>query len=170
MRERGGDQIAGGSVFLTALLADAGGGEGFEFTKRNPCGFLMRLHQSLVIQRHRQHRNGFGRGAGEIIKHPALVFFLLPLRQSFAGFGILVFTERMKLFARDFFQSQPFRARADPLAGTDFTGGVVIVLRQMLVEILSASARFLCATAVNMEPILAVSQKALFQNETNRTG
>jgi len=33
-------------------------------------------------------------------------------------------------------QSQPFRTRADPLAGTDFTGGVVIILRQMLVEIL----------------------------------
>jgi hypothetical protein len=28
-----------------------------------------------------------------------------------------------------------FRTRADPLAGTDFTGGVVIVLRQMLVKI-----------------------------------
>jgi hypothetical protein len=44
MRERRGDQIACGSIFLTALLADSGGGEGFEFTVRNPCGFHVRRH------------------------------------------------------------------------------------------------------------------------------
>ena len=49
----------------------------------------------------------------------------------------MILAERMKLFARDFsLQSQSFRARADPLAEPDFTGGVVIILRQMLVEIL----------------------------------
>jgi hypothetical protein len=42
----------------------------------------------------------------------------------------------MKLFAGDdVFQPHPFRARADPLAGTDFADGVIIVLGQMLVEI-----------------------------------
>ena len=104
---------------LTALLADARGGEGFEFAERNACGFLMRLHQPLVIQRHRQHRNGFGRGAGEIIKHPALVFFLLPLRQPFAGFGILVFAERMKLFAGDDVVSIPTVPRPRRSTGRD---------------------------------------------------
>ena len=32
-------------------------------------------------------------------------------------------------------QSQTFRARADPLAGTDFARRVVIILRQVLVEV-----------------------------------
>jgi hypothetical protein len=42
----------------------------------------------------------------------------------------------MKLFARhDVCQSQPFRARADPLARTDFARRVVIILRQVLVEV-----------------------------------
>jgi hypothetical protein len=49
---------------------------------------------------------------------------------------MLVFTKRVKLFARDLpAQTQSFRARADPLAGSDFTGGVIIVLCQMLVEV-----------------------------------
>jgi hypothetical protein len=49
----------------------------------------------------------------------------------------LIFTERVKLVSRDFSpKSQPFRARANPLAGADFPGGIVIILRQMLVEIL----------------------------------
>jgi hypothetical protein len=43
----------------------------------------------------------------------------------------------VKLIAsNDVFQSQPVRASTDPLAGTNFTGGVIIILRQMLVEIL----------------------------------
>jgi hypothetical protein len=36
----------------------------------------------------------------------------------------------------DVFQFQPFRAHANPLAGANFAGSIVIVLRQMLVEIL----------------------------------
>ena len=42
----------------------------------------------------------------------------------------------MKLFARDIPLIPSVPRRADPLAGPDFTGGVVIVLRQMLVEII----------------------------------
>ena len=42
----------------------------------------------------------------------------------------------MKLVTGDILlQSQAFRARADPLAGADFARRVVIVLRQMLVEV-----------------------------------
>jgi hypothetical protein len=62
----------------------------------------------------------------------------LALRQPFASLGILIFTERVKLFARDFrlgVQSQPLRTHADPPAGPDFAGGVIIVLRQVLDEI-----------------------------------
>ena len=67
----------------------------------------MRFNQSLVVQRDRQHRNGFRRGTGEIIKHPALAFLLAPLRQPFAIVWILIFAERMKLFARDVSSSIP---------------------------------------------------------------
>ena len=136
MRERGGGEIAGLPIVLATLFSHPCCGKGFKFVERNARGLLVRRHQPVISQRHRQHRNRFRRGTGEIIKHPALVLLLLPLRQPFAGFRILIFAQRMKLFAGDdVFQSQPFRARADPLAGTDFTGGVVIVLRQMLVEV-----------------------------------
>ena len=84
VRERGGDEIAGRPVFLTALFSHPRCGEGFEFAERNARGFLMRRHQPFIIQRHRQHRNRFGRGTGEIIKHPPLAFLQLPLRQPFA--------------------------------------------------------------------------------------
>ena len=83
MHEGCGHEIAGRAVTLTALFPHARGGKSFEFAKRHPRGFLMGFDQSLVVQRHRQHRYGFGRGAGEIEKHPALVFLLLPLRQTF---------------------------------------------------------------------------------------
>ena len=84
------------------MLANASRGESFEFTEREPGRFLMRFNQSLVVQRDRQHRDGFRRGTGEIIKHPALAFLLAPLRQPFAIVWILIFAERMKLVARDF--------------------------------------------------------------------
>ena len=84
------------------MLADASRGEGFEFAERESGGFLMRFHQSLVVQRDREHRDGFRRGTGEVIKHPALAFLLAPLRQPFAIVWILIFAERMKLVARDF--------------------------------------------------------------------
>ena len=101
MHEGCGHEIAGRAVTLIALLAHSRGGEGFEFAERNARGFLMGFNQSLVVQRHRQHRYGFGRCAGEIEKHPALVFLLLPLRQAFASIRISIFTQRMKLFAGD---------------------------------------------------------------------
>ena len=49
-----------------------------------------------------------------------------------------VFAQRAKLFAADFVpgtQTQPVRAYTNPLTGADFTGGVVIVLRQVLDEV-----------------------------------
>jgi hypothetical protein len=96
----------------------------------------VRRHQPFISQRHRQHRHRFRRGTGEIIKHAPLAFLLAALRQPFAGCRIFIFAERMKLFARhDVCQSQPFRARADPLAGTDFPGSIVIILRQVFVEV-----------------------------------
>ena len=68
----------------------------------------------------------------------ALVFFLLWLGQSFVGLGISVFTQGVKLFARNVLrgaQSQLFCAHTNPLAGTNFTGGVVIVPGKMFVEV-----------------------------------
>ena len=43
---------------------------------------------------------------------------------------------RVELFARGGIgQAQSFRTRTDPLAGADFSGGVIIVLSQMFVEV-----------------------------------
>jgi len=104
VRERGGGKIAGHTVTIfNAMLADASRGESFEFAEREPGRFLMRFNQSLVVQRDRQHRNRFRRGTGEIIKYPALAFPLAPLRQAFAIVWILIFADRVKLFARDVF-------------------------------------------------------------------
>ncbi len=102
VRERGGGEIAGDPILLAALFSDSRGGEGFEFAERNARGLLVRRHQPFISQRHRQHRHRFRRGTGEIIKHPPLALLELPLRQPFAGFRILIFTQRMELFAGDF--------------------------------------------------------------------
>ena len=60
--------------------------------------------------------------------------------QAFVVGWILIFAERMKLFARDVSRErQSFCPNTDPLAGTNLPGGVVIILRQMLVEILLGS-------------------------------
>ncbi|HVU27022.1 MAG TPA: hypothetical protein VHG71_04715 [Verrucomicrobiae bacterium] len=50
------------------------------------------------------------------------------------------------MFTRDLpAQAQSFRAHADPLAGMDFIGGVVIVLRQVLDEITFRTGQiFMC--------------------------
>jgi hypothetical protein len=65
-----------------------------------------------------------------------LIGFFLPQRQTFIVIRIFVFAQRVKLITGDCIGlTQPLRARTDPLAGPDFTGGVVIVLRQMLVEV-----------------------------------
>jgi hypothetical protein len=99
--KRGSGEIASDPVFLIALLSDSRGGKSFQFTERKARGLLVRRHQPVISQRHGQHRNGFGRGTGEVIKHPPLALLQLPLRQPFAGFGILIFAERMKLVACD---------------------------------------------------------------------
>ena len=133
VRERGGDQIAGGSVALVALLADSGCGESLEFTEGDARCLSMCRNQSLIVQRHRQEGYGLWSRAGEIEEHTALILRVLSLRQPLAGLRISVFAERMELFAGDvLLQSQPLCARADPLAGPDFAGGVVIVLGQVL--------------------------------------
>jgi hypothetical protein len=49
MHERGGHQVAGGSVLLVAVLPHPRSGESFQFTERNLCGLLMCFNQSLVI-------------------------------------------------------------------------------------------------------------------------
>ena len=104
MHERCRHQIAGHTVTaFNAMLADASCGESFQFTERKACGPLVRLNQSLVVQCDRQHRNGFGRGTGEVKKHPALALLLAPLCQPFAIVWILILAERVKLFARDVF-------------------------------------------------------------------
>ena len=87
------------TVFNT-LLANTSRGEGFQFTERKTRGLLMGFNQSLVVQRDREHRNGFRRGTGEVIKHPALAFLLAPLCQPFAIVWILIFAKRVKLLAR----------------------------------------------------------------------
>ena len=102
VRERGGGEIAGRPILLAALFSDSRGGKDFEFAERNAHCFLVRRHQPVIIHRHGQHRNGFRRGTGEIIKHPPLALLQLPLRQPFAGFRIFIFAQRMELFARDF--------------------------------------------------------------------
>jgi len=102
VRERRGGEIAGDPVFLIALLTDSGSSESFKFAERNARGLLVRRQQPFIRQRHRQHRNRFRCRAGEIIKHPPLTLLQLPLRQALAGFRILIFAQRMKLFARDF--------------------------------------------------------------------
>ena len=101
MHKGSGHEIARRPVCQTTLLPHARGGEGFEFAERNAGGFLMRRHQPFIIQRHRQHRYGFGRRAGEIKKYPALVRLQLSLRQTLIILRIQVFTQRMKLFAGD---------------------------------------------------------------------
>jgi hypothetical protein len=77
---------------------------------------------------------------------------------------MLIFTERVKLFARDLpAQAQPFRARADPLAGPDFTGGIIIVLCQMLVEVaLGIGQIFMGNGCEHITQHYLFSQKALF--------
>src|SRR6266542_4208915 len=59
---------------------------------------------------------------------------------------ISVFAKCMELFTRNVLpQSQALRTRPDPLAGTNFTCRIVIVLLQMLVEILLCIGQaFLC--------------------------
>ena len=57
-----------------------------------------------------------------------------------------VLAQRIKLFAGDVLpgiESQSFRTNANPLAGTDFPGGVVIVLRQVLDEVTLRTCQFL---------------------------
>jgi len=56
-----------------------------------------------------------------------------------------VLAQRIKLFAGDVLpgiESQSFRTNANPLAGTDFTPRVVIILRQMLDELPLRTCQF----------------------------
>ena len=95
----------------------------------------MSLDQSQVVQGDRQHRYRFGSRAGEIKEDPPLAWRILSLSQSLASLRMLILAQCTKLFAgelRTGSQSQPFRADADPLTGTNFPGGVIIVLRQVL--------------------------------------
>jgi len=101
MRERGGGEIAGRPILLAALFSHPCYGEGFEFAERNARGLLLRRHQPFIIQCHRQHRNRFRRGTGEILNNPPLALLQLPLCQAFAGCRILIFAQRMKVFAGD---------------------------------------------------------------------
>jgi hypothetical protein len=76
-------------------------------------------------------------GTGEVVEHPPLVLLFLPQRQPLMVLRIPILAKRVKLLAGDIqLQLQPFRTNTNPLAGADFTRRVVIVLRQMLVEIL----------------------------------
>jgi hypothetical protein len=49
-------------------------------------------YEPVVIHRHRQHRNRFRRGTGEIIKDAPLIGFFLPQRQTFIVIRIFIFT------------------------------------------------------------------------------
>ena len=95
------NQIASDTVALVALFADSGGREGFQFAQRNARRLLVRRDQPSVVQCHCQNRNRFRSRTSEIKVYPALVFFLLSLRQPFVSFGISVFTQGIKLFARN---------------------------------------------------------------------
>ena len=98
----------------------------------------MGLDQPLVVQGDRQHGHRFGSRAGEIKEDAALAWRILSLSQSFAPLRMLIPTQCAKLFAGDLLpgiQSQSFRADSNPLAGANFPGSVVIVLRQVLDEV-----------------------------------
>ena len=99
--ERGSGQITRGAVFLITLLANSGCGEGFEFAEGNARGVFVRRYQTIIVQRHRQHRNRFWCGTGKIIKHAALVLLLLPLGQPLTVLWIPIFTKRLELVAGD---------------------------------------------------------------------
>src|SRR5687767_14878429 len=57
-----------------------------------------------------------------------------------------ILAQRAELFAAHRIpeaQSQSFRAETDPLAGPDFSSGIVIALRQMLDEVTFGTVQFL---------------------------
>jgi len=101
VRERGGDQVAGGAVTLVALLANSGCGEGFKFAECDACRFFHvptpagRRPSSLPAPKLISVRTS------EVIKDAALIGFFLPQRQAFIVIWILVFTQRMKLITGD---------------------------------------------------------------------
>src|SRR6266542_244464 len=106
----------------------------------------MGLDQPQVVQGDRQHRYRFGSRAGEIKEDPALAWRILSLSQSLASLGMLILAQCAKLFARHGLpgaQPQSFCADADPLTGTNFPGGVIIVLRQVLDEVTLGTSQIL---------------------------
>src|SRR6266542_3709055 len=106
----------------------------------------MGLDQPQVVQGDRQHRYRLGSRAGEIKEYPALAWRILSLSQSPASLRMLILAQCAKLFAgelRTGSQSQPFRADSDPLTGTNFPGGVIIVLRQVLDEVTLGTSQIL---------------------------
>ena len=55
-----------------------------------------------------------------------------------------VFAERMELFVRDFIaQPQQLGSQSDPLTGPHFAGRVVVVLREVFIEVTLGSGQVL---------------------------
>ena len=100
----------------------------------------MCFDDAMVIHRDRQNRHGLGRRADEVEVEPTVPELLR--RESFTGHRVQIVAEAQEHFAGDsltWLQTQPFRADANPMTtlivGQDFALGVVIVVRQVLVEI-----------------------------------
>ena len=74
-----------------------------------------------------------GNGLPRLIRPHPLIFLTLSLSEPFTGLRMSVLTQCIELFPRDLvFQSQPFSIDTNPLTGTNLSGGVVIVPRQVL--------------------------------------
>ena len=96
----------------------------------------MRLKDAPVI--HRDSKNGHGLWWSALKIEEDAAFSELLRCQLFAGLWMHVVTQLEESIARDRRtgrQSQPFCSLTDPVTGLRLTLGVVIVVRQVLVEV-----------------------------------
>ena len=108
--------------------------------QRHRGGLLVCLDDAMVIHRDRQNRHRLGRRADEVEVEPTVPELLRG--ESFTGHRVQIVAEAQEYFAGDsltWLQTQPSRADANPMTTLivrqHFTLGVVIVVRQVLVEI-----------------------------------
>ena len=137
VQERRADQVAGDAIpVLNATLADARSGELFQFPERHCGGFSVRLQDAPVIHRDGKNGHRFGRSTLEVEEDaPIPTVFRC---EVFPGHWVHVVTQLEEHIPRDGFagrQSQPFCSLTDPVTGLGLVLRVVIVVRQMLVEI-----------------------------------
>ena len=134
----------------------------------------MGYDEAFVIHCHCQDRHRLRSRADKIVEDAPLALLILAGRQLFSGPRVTVLTQGTERFPNDgcsCLQAQVFSAQPDPLARPQFFRCVVVVHRQVLVEIVFRPAHVsLCGDgehrSIRLRELVPTKGVHWAQNET----